>query len=836
MIVGDIATDPLWADFRTTALSHGLRACWSVPILAASSTGTGSVLGTFALYRKWASEPTPEELGVLQAAAQLAGIAIERERAGHALRASEERLQEAARVAGFVVFEHDHRTESFFWSPRLREMYGYDPDAPVDLAAYLALIHSDDRQTIAEAFHKAHDPSGDGRFDVRHRLIRPNDGRVLWLATQSQTTFAGSGADRRPVRTVGATMDVTAEIEAAEALQHSEERYRMLVETLPTSVHIIDDGRLTFCNPACISLFGAATEADLLGKTPFDLVHPDSHGAVTARLESIKAKRQREPAVVVKIVRVDGQVRTVHAVATPVPNARSRDAHLVCLNDITEQERSSELLRSVLASVDDAILTINEQGVVQSANPSAVQQFGYSMDELIGENINRLMPEPYRREHDGYLANYFRTGTAKVIGIGREVEGRRRDGTLFPAELTITEFRLNTKRHFTGVMRDITERKRLEAQFLQAQKMEAVGRLAGGVAHDFNNVLTVINGYCEFLISDHPAGDPRLEDLKAIRDAGERAARLTQQLLAFSRKAIIEPKLLDLNEVLNKSAILLHRLIGEDVILSVVRSSTPIHVKMDPGQMDQIIMNLAVNARDAMPTGGRLTIEATTDTPTGDGTARFARLTVSDTGQGIADEIKGKIFEPFFTTKGVGAGTGLGLAVVYGIVTQCGGRINVESTVGVGTTFQLLLPLAACESPAIAVESPQLSPRGGETVLLVEDEDAVRKFVRIALEMQGYAVLEAACGAEALRYAETYSGAIQLLISDVVMPEMGGRQLLDMLRRYRPDLRVLFMSGYTDDAVLLHGVVEATDAFIQKPFTPCALTQKVRDVIDASAG
>jgi PAS domain S-box-containing protein len=835
VIVADIATDPLWADFRTTALSHGLRACWSVPILTASSTGTGSVLGTFALYRKWASEPTPDELSVLHAAAQLAGIAIERERAGHALRASEERLQEAARVAGFGVFEHDHRTESFFWSPRLREIYGYDPDAPVDLVAYLALIHPDDRQTIAEAVRKAHDPSGDGRFDVRHRLIRPDDGRILWLATQSQTRFAGNGVDRHPVRTVGATMDVTAERETAEALQRSEERYRTLVETLPTSVHIIDDGRLTFCNPACVALFGAETEADLWGKTPFDLVHPESHELVKSRISAIVATRGRAPAVVVKIVRVDGQIRTVHAVATPVPNSRYPDTHLVCLNDITEQERSSELLRSVLASVDDAILTFDEQGVVQSVNPSAVQQFGYSMDELVGENVCTLMPEPYPREHDAYLANHFGTGAAKVIGIGREVEGRRRDGTLFPAELTVTEFQLNGKRHFTGVLRDITERKRLETQFLQAQKMESVGRLAGGVAHDFNNLLTVINGYCDFLIDDHPIGDPRLENLKSIRDAGERAAGLTQQLLAFSRKAIVEPQLLDLNDVLNKSAILLRRLIGEDVILAMVTSPAPIHIKVDPGQMDQIIMNLAVNARDAMPTGGRLTIEATTVPPSDGNAVRFARLTVSDTGHGISDEIKGKIFEPFFTTKGVGAGTGLGLAVVYGIVAQCGGRITVESAVGVGTTFQLLLPLAAGETSETNAEPPDLDHRGGQTVLLVEDEDAVRKFVRIALETQGFAVLEAAGGAEAVRHAETYPGAIHLLVSDVVMPEMGGRQLFETLRRYRPDLRVLFMSGYTDDAVLLHGVVEATDAFIQKPFTPLALARKVREVIDAPA-
>jgi CheY-like chemotaxis protein len=366
--------------------------------------------------------------------------------------------------------------------------------------------------------------------------------------------------------------------------------------------------------------------------------------------------------------------------------------------------------------------------------------------------------------------------------------------------------------------------------------MEAVGRLAGGVAHDFNNLLTIISGYCELLLmSDMPVGDKRRESIATIRDAGERAARLTQQLLAFSRKALIEPKLIDLNELVTDSVKLLRRLIGEDIILAVVTVPRPVRIKADPGQFEQVVMNLVVNARDAMPTGGRLTIETSVISSTDSGSSQLACLAVSDTGQGMSDEVREKIFEPFFTTKGVGKGTGLGLAVVHGVVTQSGGQITMESSVGVGTTFRIVMPMESDSMSNQVVESARFATRGTETVLLVEDDNAVRRITRISLQSQGYTVLEASDGLAGLHQAETVPGEIHLLISDVVMPEMGGRQLLDAVRKHRPGLRVLFMSGYTDDAVLLHGVVEANDAFIQKPFTPLSLARKVREVIERPA-
>jgi CheY-like chemotaxis protein len=369
--------------------------------------------------------------------------------------------------------------------------------------------------------------------------------------------------------------------------------------------------------------------------------------------------------------------------------------------------------------------------------------------------------------------------------------------------------------------------------------MDAVGRLAGGVAHDFNNLLTVINGFCDLLLGDMPEADPRREPLAAIRGAGERAAALTGQLLAFSRKAIIAPKVLDLNDVVDSIGKMLRRLIGEDVILITSLAPGLERVKADPGQVEQVILNLVVNARDAMPTGGRLTI-ATANVEVREGDPRFpelaagryVRLAVSDTGQGMTDGVKAQVFEPFFTTKEPGKGTGLGLATVYGIVKTYGGHVAVDSAVGAGTTFTVLLPAEGRPADASAGEPSGLAPRGTETVLLVEDDDGVRRLARIALEAQGYTVLEAADGDEAVAAAESHTGSIHLLLTDVVMPHQGGREVVQAVRACRPGLKVLYMSGYTDDGVFRHGVSEAADAFLQKPFSPLGLARRVRAVLD----
>ncbi len=394
-----------------------------------------------------------------------------------------------------------------------------------------------------------------------------------------------------------------------------------------------------------------------------------------------------------------------------------------------------------------------------------------------------------------------------------------------------------------GFLIDITGRKRLEEELRQAQRMEAVGRLAGGIAHDFNNVLVVIIGFANLLLKDFAADDPQREKAEQIARAGERAAELTQQLLAFSRRQVLMPQILDLNDVVTDMKLLLERLIGEDIRLEIVLDPELGKVQADPGQLEQVILNLVVNARDAMPTGGRLTIETTNldvhqshlAAHGNHSSGACVMLAISDSGHGMDESTRARAFDPFFTTKETGKGTGLGLATVYGIVTQSGGSIHIDSEPGRGTTFTMQLPrIDGSESAAAAAQPPQKdSLEGPETILLVEDDGAVRHLVRDVLLRHGYHVLVAASPREAVGIAEHHGGEIDLLLTDVVMPEMSGRELCETLTGSRPTIRTLYMSGYTDEALGHHGVLDESVALIGKPFTPVALVRRMRNVLEA---
>jgi signal transduction histidine kinase/ActR/RegA family two-component response regulator len=396
---------------------------------------------------------------------------------------------------------------------------------------------------------------------------------------------------------------------------------------------------------------------------------------------------------------------------------------------------------------------------------------------------------------------------------------------------------------FAYVMSDITEQKRLEAQFMQAQKMEAIGVLAGGVAHDFNNLLTVINGYADSLLGEMTAGDPRRYEVEQIRDAGQRAVSLTTQLLAFSRKQAFRLRNVDLNDALAQMDTILRRVIGEDIDLVIVPQPGLGLVNADPGQMQQIIMNLAVNAQHAMPGGGRLMIETLNVDLDEEQVFRqvvmpegpYVIMAIGDNGLGMDAETKARIFEPFFTTKRQG-GTGLGLSTVYGIVKQSNGFIWVDSELGKGTTFRIYLPRVPGEADRLADHETRDRVQGGtETVMVVEDESAVRTQIARALRAHGYAVLEASHSKEALRLAAEFVGEIQLLLTDVVMPEMNGKLLATQIQAAHPDIKVLFVSGYTNDVIVHHGVLDSNVAFLQKPFTTEQLARKVREVLDAPA-
>jgi PAS domain S-box-containing protein len=509
----------------------------------------------------------------------------------------------------------------------------------------------------------------------------------------------------------------------------------------------------------------------------------------------------------------------------------------------TVRERE-ELVQLLLDSTAEAIYGIDLDGNCMLANPTCGRLLGYSdPEQLRGQHMHTLIhhhhsdgrpyPEP---ECPIVKAMHTRQGTH----IKDEVFWRV-DGTKFDAEYF--SYPMWRGKELVGAVvtfLDISHQKKLEEQLRQAQKMDAIGQLAGGVAHDFNNLLSIITGYSELLLQSTPLDDPKREWLEEIRRAGERSASLTRQLLAFSRKQVMAPRVLDLNEVVRDTEKMLRRVIGEDIQLTTVLHPRLGSVKADPGQLEQVLLNLAVNARDAMPQGGKLTIE-TNDVVLSEAYARshvdvrpgsYVMLAVTDTGIGITEEVKLRLFEPFFTTKGTGLGTGLGLAVVHGIVKQSAGTIEVYSEPGVGTSFKIYFPRV--EQATSIGKSPSglgPAPRGTETVLLVEDEDAVRALARFTLQQCGYIVLEASHGEEALRVATKHREKIHLLVTDVVMPGMGGRILAERLQNLHPGMKVLYISGYTDDAVVRHGILHEEVNFLQKPFAPSALAHRVREVL-----
>jgi len=415
---------------------------------------------------------------------------------------------------------------------------------------------------------------------------------------------------------------------------------------------------------------------------------------------------------------------------------------------------------------------------------------------------------------------------------------RKKDGKVIAVEITEHPLVFDGRSASLVLATDITERKRLEQQFYEAQRMESVGRLAGGVAHDFNNLLTVINGYSEMLMDDVSADSPLREPVTEIRAAGERAAGLTQQLLAFSRRQLVQPKVVNLNEVAGEIRKMMARLIGDDIELRTNLSPDLGNIVADAGQLQQIIMNLAVNARDAMPSGGTLSIETANVEIDGIATAahpemragRYAMLAVSDTGTGMTQEVQNRIFEPFFTTKPTGAGTGLGLATVYGMVKQAGGWIWVYSELGDGTTFKVYFPRSDSAATPVVVNAVR-DVHGSETILVVEDQPEVRNLVVTVLRKCGYTVHCAVNGPDAIRLWQELPGTIDLLLTDIVMPGMTGRGVAEVLLQERPDLPVLYMSGYTEDAIARRGVLEDCIDYLQKPFTPELLALKVREVL-----
>jgi len=532
-------------------------------------------------------------------------------------------------------------------------------------------------------------------------------------------------------------------------------------------------------------------------------------------------------------------IHTVMDQLSLTPSASLSD-QVIGLSDVFPRHITEELLfikkhfEAILGTMSEGILEITSEGRIVYANPAAIALIGILEETLLASNFTDLL-----KETDGQWIK------DQLVAIHNQSKTIIRD---FPVmingkQILLNIFPIMDEKHRTIViiLNDVSERKRMEAQFLQAQKMEAIGQLAGGIAHDFNNLLTIIKGYSQLSLMELKEGGPLRENIEEINKASDRASDLTQQLLAFSRRQILEMKVLDLNALLPGVEMMLRRVIGEDIELVTRLAEDLERVKSDRGQIEQVIMNLAVNARDAMPDGGKLTIE-TANAELDEAYARahvavtpgrYVMLSVSDTGVGMTPEVRGKVFEPFFTTKEKVKGTGLGLSTVYGIVKQSGGNIWVYSEPGKGTTFKIYLPRAdePLEEVVERVAGGELH-RGDETILVVEDNNEVREVAVRILSGQGYRVLEASQGLDAFLICTEHDGPIHLLLTDVVMPKMSGRELAETLMSIRPRIKVLYMSGYTDNAIVHHGVLETGMDFIQKPFAVDTLARKVREVLD----
>ncbi|MDD5543721.1 MAG: PAS domain S-box protein [Acidobacteriia bacterium] len=602
-------------------------------------------------------------------------------------------------------------------------------------------------------------------------------------------------------------------------------------------------GRVTWVNPAFTRLSGYSFE-EVAGQL-LSLLKSEHQDPVFHRnlWDTILAGMPWRGEIVNR--RKDGTSYVEEMTITPVYDGAGRVSHFIAIEqDVTERKRAQEALevseeryRKFFEEDISGDYISTPDGRLLACNPTFLKIFGFSsLQEALSTNVQTLFAQPESRR--GYLA--LLSGKKKLERFG--VEFKKRDGTrIYAIESSFGTFdESGNLLEIKGYIFDDTERKRLEEQFLQAQKMEAIGRLAGGVAHDFNNLLTAILGYSD-LIQRRTTSDQWLQHhIDEIRKAAERATALTRQLLTFSRKQVIQPKVFNLNVVLTDMEKMLRRLISEDVDLRMDLEPRLSTIKSDPNQIEQVLMNLVINARDAMPHGGRVVIR--TENVTLDKSVylgsenlqpgQYAAITVSDNGSGIDAETLGHVFEPFFTTKEVGKGTGLGLSTVYGIVKQSNGAISVESAPGQGTTFKILFP-AVGERVEESIRDSTAGPAAGgsETILLVEDEDAIRELGKEILEMHGYRVLVAGNAQKAAEIIRTISGRIDLLITDVVMPGMGGQDLAQMVQSVQPLIKILFVSGYAEDVILKQGSLPPGRAFLQKPYVVSALTQKVREVL-----
>jgi PAS domain S-box-containing protein len=780
-----------------------------------------------------------------------------RKQAEDALRESEARFKAIANYA--VSWESWFGPEGkYIWvNPAVEHFTGYSAEEILALPDFASTVIADeDRAVFLGRFQEAIRGSREDNFEFRY--LHKN-GTKRWLSASWQPIFDAQG---NPLGTRSSGYDITARRQAEEALRESEQQLRLINDNVRDTIWLMDLGmRTTWISQSVIRTRGytLAELADMpLDRhlAPASLTRMMALAAVHFTPERL-ADPNAEISVSVELeyYRKDGSTFWGDSSFTLLRDQDGKPSGFLGVGrDITERKRadvirqeSEDRYKALFNRSNDLVYIHDFEGRFIDANSAALNRLGYTKDELRSVSFTTLLSA------DQYALAAQVLQELQAIGV----------------QTSPTEFRLRTKTGgqiwvetqaavimadgkvvaIQGIGRDVTERKQaeqaraqLEEQLRASQKMEAIGSLAGGVAHDFNNLLSVILGYTGFAMEGVRDGDPIKNDLLEVRQAGERAAALTRQLLAFSRKQVLQPVAIDLNQIAAGVEKMLQRILGEDIDLVQTLAPDLGLTLADPGQIEQVLMNLVVNARDAMPEGGKLTIETSNVEIDEEYAARqvavkpgsYVQLAVSDTGCGMDEQTRERIFEPFFTTKERGKGTGLGLSTVYGIVKQSGGNIWVYSEPGQGTTFKIYLPRAPSATTATAIEPTTIRApsTGTETILVVEDEEALRKVALRALEAAGFKVLTAADADEALMKSAQHAGDIQLLLTDVVMPGMSGRVLARELAKTRPTIEVVYMSGYTDNAIVHHGVLDAGTHFLAKPFTLAGLTQKVREVLD----
>ena len=767
-----------------------------------------------------------------------------------ALRESEERYRNILSNIEDGYYEVDISGNFSFFNNSLCKILGYPKEEMIGMNNR-AYMDKETARRVYQAYNQVY-TTGEPLKAFGYKIIR-KDGIERFVESHVSLLTNAKG-ERIGFR--GIARDMTERKQAEEALRQSEERYRTILENIEDGYYEVDlPGNFTFFNDSLCRMLGYSRD-EMIGMGNQQYTDQENRKKLFQAFNEIYRTREPTKGFDWKVFRKDGTKLFGEVSVSLIKDSKGQPIGFRGIaRDITKRKQAEEALHNEkqrFQTLSDqapfGMVMIDQDGTFKYMNPKFRELFGYDLTDIPDGKtwFRKAYPNPtYRHDVIEVWINDLKSSKpgekrSRIFTVTCK-DGTEKAINFIPVQLETDENLMACE--------DITERKRaeeentvLQEQLRQSQKMEAIGRLGGGIAHDFNNLLTIIKGYSQLSLLDLKESDPLWGNIQEIQKATQRATDLTRQLLAFSRRQILDLKVLDLNILLRELDKMLRRIIGEDIELVTLLAEDLGRVKIDPGQIEQVILNLAVNARDAMPSGGKLTIE-TANVVLDEEYAHahvavvpghYVRLSISDTGVGMPRELMGKVFEPFFTTKEKGKGTGLGLSMVYGIVKQIGGNIWVYSEPGHGTTFKIYLPRVEEQLDTFhALDEIDSSPRGGETVLLVEDDPSVRDLALRLLRQQGYTVLEAANGVEALHVAQEHGGEkIHLLLTDVVMPQMGGKELADQLKIFRPDVKVLYTSGYTDDAIVHHGVLEPGTHFLQKPFSLKTLSHKVREVLD----